>query len=173
LKHPVHFTLYVLLQHESQPSLHCTHCDSVSTFIHAKKIILWCCMLPTHTSRPRRLGASHQNRIHLPSLCILHHTLYTSLFMFYTMHWNMIARITSMKTIVSLYTPPCYKHLLLMQARCVHKMGKFSFHCGWMEILELLHSWKEYITHHCIYQTLHFTSYLPKSTSPDVNRTFI
>jgi hypothetical protein len=74
---------------------------------------MWCCILPTHTCKPRRLGVkntircvSHQNRNHLPSLCLLHHTLYTSLFMFYTIPWNMIATVTSMTACVSLYTPP-------------------------------------------------------------------
>jgi hypothetical protein len=31
---------------------------------------------------------TRENRNHLPSLCMLHHTLYTLLFMIYTMPWN-------------------------------------------------------------------------------------
>jgi hypothetical protein len=93
----MHCTLHnnVLDQHQSQLLLYCTHCDSVSNSIDAKKIILFSCILPIRTCKPRRLGVkntilcvSHQKRKHLSSLCMLHPTLYISLFMFYTMPWN-------------------------------------------------------------------------------------
>jgi hypothetical protein len=57
--HTVHFTLYVLHQHQSQLLLHYTHCDSVSTFMHAKNTIMSCCILLTHTCKSRRLGVKN------------------------------------------------------------------------------------------------------------------
>jgi hypothetical protein len=98
--------------------------------------------------------------------------------MFYTTPWNMIARITSLTTCVSLYTPPSYKHLLLMQAKYVHNMGNCWIHCGWMEIsdlyiLENTTTHTAHSTHHCSYHTLQFTVYLITSTSTNAYRTDI
>jgi hypothetical protein len=52
----------------------------------AKKIILWCCILLTRTYKPTSLDVKntnhcepHQKGNHLPSLCLLHHTLCTPL----------------------------------------------------------------------------------------------
>jgi hypothetical protein len=58
------------------------HCNTVN----AKNIMLWFCILPT--VRNTNHCESHEKRNHLPSLFMLHHTLFTSLFMFYTMPWN-------------------------------------------------------------------------------------
>jgi hypothetical protein len=103
-------TLYVLDQHQSQLLLHSVHCNSVSTIIDARKIILWCCILPTRTCKLRSLGVkntnhclSHQNGNLLPSLWMLHHT--------------------------------CTHHCSCF-TQC-HEMGSRWFHCGWMETLEL------------------------------------
>jgi hypothetical protein len=78
--HTVHFTIYVLDQHQSLLSLHSVHCDSVSSQIDGNKIILPCCILPTHKCKPRGLGVKntnlcvqHQKGNHLPSLYMLHH----------------------------------------------------------------------------------------------------
>jgi hypothetical protein len=119
----------------------CSRTTSVTTFISlcvlwfgkhsntedAKKIILWCCTLPTHTCNPRSLGVSNTNRCEshqkgtqLPSLCMLHHTLNTSLFMSHTMPWN----------------------------------GKPSTQLLVNGNLGTLHSWKQYKTHT---HTHHFT----------------
>jgi hypothetical protein len=124
------------------------------------------------------------------------HTLYTSMCIFYTMSWSMIANIISMTTCVSHNTPTYYKQLLLMQARYVYTIANCWFHCGWIEILTL-HSWKHYThihrTHQCIYYTQiyklwledclqrvlphHFTHTLSlsllTSTSTDANTTVI
>jgi hypothetical protein len=91
----LHYILYVLDQLQSDLLLHSVYCDSVSTLKDGKKIILWCCILPTHTYKPRSLGGkntnhceSHQKGNHWPPFCMLDHTLYKSLVMFYTMPWN-------------------------------------------------------------------------------------
>jgi hypothetical protein len=93
--HTVHFTLYILEQHHLHLLIQSLFCDSLGTLMDAKKIILWCCILLTRICKPRRFGVtntkpyvSHQKGNHLQSLCRLHHTLYTSLFMIYTMPWN-------------------------------------------------------------------------------------
>lgn len=51
---------------ESDFALFSTQCDYVSTLIDGKKIILWFCVLRTHTCKPGRLErkiACHQNTL--------------------------------------------------------------------------------------------------------------
>jgi hypothetical protein len=54
--------------HQSHCALYCTHCDSVSTLIDAKKIILWCCILPTHTCKPRSYMWRIQSLVYQPRI---------------------------------------------------------------------------------------------------------
>jgi hypothetical protein len=119
---------------------------------------------------------------------MLQHSVYTSLSMFYTMPLNSTARITSMITCVSLCTPHSYKHLLLMQAKYVHKWDILN--PLWViEDLIFLITQQHHTTHHSIFYTqnykissdncfqrlfaLQFTVYHLTSTSTDANRTVI
>jgi hypothetical protein len=154
----MHCTLHnnVLDQHQLQLLLYCTHCDSVSTLIDVKKIILWCCILPTRTCKPRSLRCEE----HSP-LCIT----------------------PKAKTLVIIMHVT--SHTVHITVHVLHKfleMGNCWFHCGWMENLKLYifenrtHTHTHTHTHttlHCIHYTLHFTVYFLKITTINANRTVI
>jgi hypothetical protein len=119
----VHFILYCMLNINFSPV-------TALTLL----CILWCCILPTHTCRPRSLGVKNTNRCerqqngnHFPSLCMLHHT-------------------------------HCTHHF--SSCRQCHEMGSRSFHCGWMEILEpyILGSRTAHTPHFTIYKYVLNTS---------------
>jgi hypothetical protein len=75
---------------------------------------------------------------------------------FYVIYVFFVVRIKPI-TCVSLNTPPCFKQLLLTQARYIHNVGNCWLSCGWMEILTL-HSWKYYTHTHARVHT-HTTVY--------------
>jgi hypothetical protein len=100
------------------------------------------------------------------------------------MSWSMIARIISVTTCVSVYSPPSYKHLILIQVGYIHVKGNSWFHLWWMEILETLQHTQHislYIFHTKVETgirglfseefSFHFTVCLLTDTSIDVNKT--
>jgi hypothetical protein len=155
-----------------------------------KKIILSCCILPTHTCEPRSLGVkntnrceSHQKGNHLPSLCMLHHTLYTSLFIIYTMPWNEksliplwvngnLGTLHSWKQNNTHHTSYMYikhhtfpaiflKALLLMQTEqlcdCIHYLTNHVIMKVWVKIVDSIlhhHKCNMYAHWHIFYTSL-------------------
>jgi hypothetical protein len=90
------------------------------------------------------------------------------------MPWNMNARITSMTTSLSLYTP---SYLVIS----TYYWCKQDIYIRWEtedSIVGVCKSWNSYIlenstthsTHHCIYYTLHITFHRFQSTYTDANR---
>jgi hypothetical protein len=86
---------------------------------------------------------------------MLHHTVITSLYMFYTLSLNMIARITSMTTCVSLCTPSSYKNLFLMVAR-------YRMYIIWKTVYSIVGEWKSYLSllQNITTHTAHITVYI-------------
>jgi hypothetical protein len=74
----------------------------------------------------------------------------------------MIARITSMTTGVSLYTPPFYKYLLLIQARYIIIWETVD------SIVGVCKSWNSYILENSTTHTSHFIVYITHFTLESV-----
>jgi hypothetical protein len=122
-------------------------------------------MLPTRTCKIRCLGIKNTNRCeshekgnHLPSLCMLHHTRYTSLFMFYTIvgECKLFNTHSPHFTFQSIFL----KVHLLMQTKqlCdwIHYLTKHIIMEAWVKIVDsILHhqKWIPKMKFKCLFYT--------------------